>query len=309
MNIKKLNKNLQKLIESEPDIGPALINNNTDTFHDEIYLGTEDGKYGIYKELNDRIRRDGTPVWTMTRISRKLFDSEREAKEWLAKYLLNNDRKETIENYIKNGVVIIYDNDLKSILGLENVQPGKRVPEPSLGVFSRASVGRSANPVPSYVLMPKGPQRNNARIDYIRLHGKPYENENFKNNQQLNKKLKQLVEELKIPGLIKTFLDYNEANATYDFDLLNVQQDPKTGAWDIQLGVKPQINNKKEQSFVIYVKLGLSEDNGLVWRTENNTEESPVIVAAPYQAGLGGRKRLKPFNDAIQKMLDFKYSE
>ena len=182
MDFKKLNEELQKFIESEPDIGPALINNDTDSFHDKIYLGTEDGKYGIYKEVNDHIRRDGTPVWSMRRISRKLFDREHEAKEWLAKYLLAYDRKETIGDYIKNGIVIIYDNDLKSILGLEDVQPGERVPEPSLGVFSRGSVGRSADPVPSYTLMPKGSQRNNARADYIRLHGKPYENENFKDN-------------------------------------------------------------------------------------------------------------------------------
>ena len=309
MNIKELNKNLQGLIESEPELGPALINNDTDTFHDKIYLGTEDGKYGIYKELNDHIRRDGTPVWSMRRISRKLFDSEREAKEWLAKYLLNYDRKETIEDYIKNGIVIIYDNDLKSILGLQDVQPGKRAPEPSLGVFSRGSVGRSADPVPSYVLMPKGPQRNNARADYIKLHGKPYENENFKNNQQLNKKLKQIVEELKIPNLINNFLDYNEANASYNFDLLSVQQDDNTGAWNIQLGVKPEINNNKEQSFIIYVKLGLSQNNGLVWRTQNNTEDSPVLTAAVYQAKLNGQKKLEPFNKAIQKMLDFRYNK
>ena len=296
MNIKKLNKDIQKLVESEPDIGPVLINNDTDSFHDEIYLGTEDGKYGIYKELNDDIRRDGTPVWSMRRISRKLFDSEREAKEWLAKYLLNYDRKETIENYIKNGIVIIYDNDLKSILGLEDVQPGKRAPEPSLGIFSRGSVGRSADPVPSYALMPKGPQRNIAKRDYMKLYGKPYEYENFK---QLNIKLKQLIEDNSydsLPDFMKSYLSYMTNNAQYTYDLLGATNDED--GYNIVFGVT---NTETNESAVLSIWFDKDLTHGIVSGMDDDNDNT---FLADEKIDLTVNNKSKEVMKAIDKIID-----
>ena len=171
MSTKFLIEQLKSLLEeSELNILECIAKLDTD-YSEKIYIGEEDGKYGIYNYEVRRRKFNGDPVWGYRKIS-ELFNSMDEAIKWFADYLLKDNSIETIRSAVAHGYTGIYNDQLKSLLGITKV--GKKPRQP---MFIGRGDSNKLMPVPDYMRMPKGAQRNTARNKYMQLHGKSYEDE------------------------------------------------------------------------------------------------------------------------------------
>lgn len=172
MSIKKLTKRLKAILEeSELNIIECIANLDTDRSDTRFYVGEMDGKYSIYEYDIVRIKLNGDPVWSYRKIS-ELFNSMDEAIRWFADYILEDNSVETIRSAVANGNTGIYNDQLKSLLGITQVGKKRRQ-----SMFLDRGSSNKLMPVPDYMRMSKGAQRNVARNNYMRIHGKSYEDE------------------------------------------------------------------------------------------------------------------------------------
>lgn len=181
MNFKKLNEELEKLLESEYsnyeefekidklcDLDKHLIESGN-------YLGLKDSMWGIYTNETTSQKFDGSWNWGYRLISPK-FEEALDAIDWLAQDLLSANTREDLITNIKEGSFKIYDQNLKKILGFENEEEGHLNTNPKWPTGNNKGI----DPVPSYMLEPNRPKANNLRRDYIITHGKPSSYENNK---------------------------------------------------------------------------------------------------------------------------------
>jgi len=146
----------------------------------ERHLGKDENGYAIFAW--DKIQKfGGTFKCDWVRHS-PYFPSEEKVIQWYADGLLEHiGMKDIIEDW-KDGEFKIYDERLLKLLKLDDIEPGKyKKDKPSTSIWPSGEVKDRL--VPTYLTMPKGPQRNNARREYIKQHGKPSELEESLNEK------------------------------------------------------------------------------------------------------------------------------
>ena len=168
MDFKKLNEELQKLLEDKRTY-EKFCDLDVSRTNMERHIGKDEKGYAIFAWDRTSQKFDGRYNYDWVRRS-PYFQSEEEVIQWFADGLLKHtDMDDIIEGW-KDGSFEIYDDRLIKLLNLDNIKAGK-YESPSIwptGEFKDRLV-------PTYLTMPEGPQRNNARREYIRIHGKPSE--------------------------------------------------------------------------------------------------------------------------------------
>ena len=169
MNIKQLNEKIEKLLLEDKPTYKKFCDLDVSRTNMERHIGKDENGYAIFAWDRTSQKFDGRYNYDWVRRS-PYFQSEEDAIQWFADGLLKHtDMDDIIEGW-KDGSFEIYDDRLIKLLNLDNIKAGK-YESPSIwptGEFKDRLV-------PTYLTMPKGPQRNNARREYIRIHGKPSE--------------------------------------------------------------------------------------------------------------------------------------